>query len=223
MIRRAKEPAMDQSDRGDLARRWADLERQRDWTRRELERRTGNVFSAIQSIAVQTLTDDQPIEQVREQFLDRLHALARAYSALDHAHGMGALLEDIVRGELDRFADATEIEGPPITLAPTAVQPLTLMMHELASDSVRHGALSVPSGKISVQWTIEDDSTFRLSWTERSSLRQHRGLAATEGGTLLDKISSACGMHGHAEYSPWGLKYYIEAPLTAIGASRQHR
>ncbi len=206
------------SEQGELGRRVYDLERQREWMSQELDRRTANVFSAVQSIAAQTLTDERPIEQVRELFLDRLHALARAYAALDRSLGLGASLEDIVRGEFDQFAEATEIDGPPITLAPTAVQPLALMVHELASDSIRHGALSVPSGKISVQWAIEDDAIFRLSWTERSSSRQHRHVWATEGGTLLDKISSACGLHGHAEYSPWGLKYDIEAPLAAIAA-----
>lgn len=215
-----KEPssADQRSERGDLGRRVHDLERQREWMSQELERRTANVFSAVQSIAAQTLSDEWPIEQVRELFLDRLHALARAYAALDRSHGLGASLEDIVRGELHQFEAATEIDGPPITLAPTAVQPLTLMVHELASGSVRHGALSVPSGKISVQWAIEEDSIFRLSWTERSSSRPHRHVWVAEGGTLLDKISSACGLHGRAEYSPWGLKYDIEAPLAVIAA-----
>lgn len=220
----AKEPSSADhlSERGEWDRLVYDLERQREWMSLELERRTANVFSAVQSIAAQTMSDERPVEQLRELFLDRLHALARAYAALDKSHGLGASLEDIVRGELDQFAGVAEIDGPPITLAPTAVQPLTLMVHELASGSVRHGALSVPSGKISVQWAVDDDSTFRLSWTERSSSRPHRSLWAAQGGTLLDRISSACGINGHAEYSPWGLKYDIEAPLASIAADQVH-
>lgn len=186
----------------------------------ELERRTTNVLSTVQSIAAQTLTDEWPIERVREMFFERLHALGRAYSALDRGNGMGASLEEVVRNELHQFPGLIEIEGPPVTLAPTAVHPLALIVHELATESTERGALAVPGGRVAVQWRIEDESTFRLSWTERSSSRKRRpGAQAGTESSLVDKLSSAYGLQHRVRHSPWGLECDIEAPLSSVSSA----
>lgn len=193
----------------------------------ELERRTNNVLSAVQSIAIRTLVEDRPIEEIRDLFLDRLHAVGRAYAALDRGRGLGASLRDVIRTELEQYAADAEIEGPPLTLAPSAIHPLALIVHELAAGSARQGALSVPHGKILVRWNIdtagEPAPRFHLHWTERGGPRPQKTDAAESGDTLIEKLSAAYGIEGRADYSPWGLRYDIEAPLSVIGVEQVPR
>ena len=65
---------------------------------------------------------------------------------------------------------AISLDGPPVPLAPAAVQPLAMVLHELATNAAKHGALSVPSGSVEVRWRVGrrtgEDGSLRLRWTE---------------------------------------------------------
>lgn len=185
----------------------------------ELEHRTKNILSIVQSIAIQTFAEKDSIETVRSTFLDRLHTIARVYAALTTGSGPGARLSDLVRGELDPFGARAEIDGPEIVLAPTAARSLALMIHELSAESARAGALSVPGGKISVRWAVENRSEpiFVFKWSERAEARRpNRSDEAAP--PLLTKLSDAFGLGGRLEHTPWGLRYEVETPVATIAA-----
>ena len=117
---------------------------------REVLHRTKNLLAVIQSIAVGTFRGTN--DPAQEAFLSRLHALSNAHSLLTDAPGQGAMLEEIVRGQLASFAGSISINGPPVLLKQSAAQSFALVVHELATNAAKHGALSRPTGSVTVRW-----------------------------------------------------------------------
>ena len=108
---------------------------------REVLHRTKNLLAVIQSIAAGTFRRTN--DPAQEAFLSRLHALSKAHGLLTDASGQGAMLEDIVRGQLAGFAGTISINGPTVLLKPSAAQSFALVVHELATNAAKHrGTLS---------------------------------------------------------------------------------
>src|SRR6516162_9347709 len=158
-----------------LARQAADyLERkQAERTHRtimlELQHRSNNLLAVIQSVAQRSLGGDHSLAEAKEAFEARLHALARANRALVRSNWGGVDLDQLVRTELEAFSKRATIAGPSIVLPPQIAQNFTLVLHELATNSAKHGALSSTGGKIAVSWTVErSHSTFvlKFKWQE---------------------------------------------------------
>ena len=111
---------------------------------RELQHRTKNLIAVIQSIARGSIPATDPH---RDVFCARLQALADAQNLLTKANWSGALLEDVVRRELEGFGDRISINGPRVFLKPSAVQGFALVLHELATNAAKYGALSAAGGE----------------------------------------------------------------------------
>ena len=128
------------------------LAEQQELLFRELHHRTQNLFAVVQSIANRTFPDD--IGQ-KEQFVNRLQALAGAQTILAGAGWKGARLDQLLRAELDAFTDRAVITGCDIVVNPAAAQSFALIAHELATNASKYGALSVLTGKIVVTGNVE--------------------------------------------------------------------
>jgi PAS domain S-box-containing protein len=185
---------------------------------RELQHRTKNLIAVIQSIAVGSFPATDPY---REAFCARLHALAGAQNLLTDANWSGALMEDVVRRELASFCGRISIDGPRVFLKPNAVQGFTLVLHELATNAAKHGALSVTGGKISIRWSVQgnsDEPSLFFEWQERggppAKPPEHRGF----GSTLLEHALSTFDRGPNLEYAPEGFSYQINAEF-AIGTA----
>ncbi|WP_270934196.1 sensor histidine kinase [Falsiroseomonas oryzae] len=150
-------------------RRHAD-ERQELMTR-ELDHRAKNALAVV--LAALRLT---PVDEPRAYAAaveGRVSALARAHTLLTETRWAGADLRDLVCGELKPFlapAGAKEgpraqVVGPRVMLAPKAAQPLSMALHELATNAIKHGALSTKTGLVQVTWTY-DEAMLRLRWAE---------------------------------------------------------
>ncbi len=137
---------------------------------RELDHRAKNLLAVVQSAVRLTPAEDVP--SFRRALEGRIGALARAHSLLAETRWQGAELRTLIEGELAPFlADQrVELRGEALTVPPSAAQPLAMAMHELGTNAVKHGALSVPDGRVAVAWeTAECDGARRLSlrWVER--------------------------------------------------------
>ena len=136
---------------------------------RESSHRLKNAFSIVQSIASQTLRQAATIDEARVSLPARLLALASAQELLSHtenpAADVGAVIESAIapyRTGEGQFV----IDGPQANLAGQQAFGLVLAVHELATNAVKYGALSVAGGHVAMHWNTDPDGTFEFMWKE---------------------------------------------------------
>ena len=139
----------------------------------ELNHRVKNTLAAVQSIAVQTRRTTESAGAFHHAFTSRLMALARAHDLVTLQAWQGAALVDVIRQTLAPFIAGNEtrisIDGPPIKLSPNAAVTMSMGFHELATNAAKYGALSAPTGHISLNWDIDgspDDPAVESRWIE---------------------------------------------------------
>jgi PAS domain S-box-containing protein len=140
---------------------------------RELDHRAKNALTVVQAALRLTPRHDAGSYAVAVE--GRVAALARAHSVLAQGRWQGVALRALVEAELATFLPAATgaapravLEGPDLMLSPTAVQALSMALHELATNAVKYGALSAPSGRLTVAWQLDQaGDVLRLGWTER--------------------------------------------------------
>ena len=189
----------------------------------ELAHRGQNQLAIIQSIVSQSLAGDRPLAEARNVLMQRLHALGRTQSALMTGRFEGVALTEAVRLEFEAFSERVTAEGPDVTLNPKAGQTLTLLLHELATNAAKYGALADPGGRVAIRWSIEGtgaEARLKFQW------REHDGPPVTPPGrqgfgrTILEKVAAQdFGAQPKVEFAPDGLRYEIDAPLSAVAAS----
>jgi two-component sensor histidine kinase len=177
----------------------------------ELGHRLKNTLALVQAMASQTLSRAEDRAAV-ETFNKRLAALSRAHDVLtkeNWAHArMSVVVEEAVRlHDRDRF----DIGGRELVLGPKAALSLSLLLHELGTNAVKHGALSAPQGRVSIAWTIEcDELEFR--WTEAGGLPAVQ--PANEGlGSRLIKAGLSGAGGAELDYASHGFSARFRAPL----------
>jgi two-component sensor histidine kinase/integral membrane sensor domain MASE1 len=157
----------------------------------EIQHRSNNLLAIIQAIAHRSLSDDHSLTEARALFEARLQALARANRALIKSNWVGVNLREIVRLELEAFADRTMVEGIDTTLGPQFAQNFSLALHELVTNAAKYGALSDRNGKVAVFWTIEhegENNRLKLKWQESGGPQVLQPTRTGFGTTLLKAI-----------------------------------
>jgi PAS domain S-box-containing protein len=214
---------------GGLVVSWEDItgrkqaEEQQHMLVREVMHRTKNLISVIQSIAAATFRKANDASQ--EAFMSRLHALANAHGLLLSAAGEGALLGDIVRGQLAGFAGAVSIDGPRIFLTPSAAQSFALVIHELATNASKYGALSTASGAVSVIWSIRSTggtTKLHFRWQERGGPPVEKPTRKGFGTVLLEHAIAEIDSAPTIDFAPAGLTYETETPLRMLVPPGNH-
>lgn len=188
----------------------------------ELDHRAKNLLAVVQSVL--RLTQAESITEFLAAADGRIRALWRAHSLLSESRWQAIDLGRIVRQEFAPFLvkqnPRISAEGPPVLLAPASAQSLALAMHELVTNSVKHGALSSTTGTVEMRWTL-DQEMLTMLWTESGGpsvvAPSRRGF-----GTKLIVASIEDQLNGKAGFD-WprsGLRCTLAIPLTSIGAPR---
>jgi two-component system CheB/CheR fusion protein len=133
----------------------------------ELSHRVKNTLAVVASIAERTVADGE----TKENLVGRLHALGHTHDVLSEGGWTEAGLRELIAVELSPHGasdGALQITGPPVMLKPHAALFITLALHELSTNAAKHGALSVPGGRVAVSWIITGDRPpcLELNWQE---------------------------------------------------------
>jgi PAS domain S-box-containing protein len=186
----------------------------------ELNHRVKNILATVQSIARQTLSKERPPAEAGDVFAERLRALSRSHDLLTATGFQGGSLLRLVEGGLQAFTQRVVVQGEDIMLRPRAVQTLGLVLHELATNASKYGALSVPDGGVEVRWSTMDDGRLRLSWRERGGpqvrppLRSGFGRRMIEGAVAHDFAGEAT-----LTFAPEGVSCEITIPLEGVAVA----
>ena len=190
----------------------------------ELNHRVKNTLSIVQALAQQTLRTRPEPADFAQAFADRLGSLARAHSLLTHDSWRGAPLQDIVATALAAFIDEgrpIQIAGDPVTVPASTTVTLSLMLHELATNAAKYGALSVAEGKLTIRWTATDTGSgiaVDLHWQEEDGPPVSRPTAPGFGSRLLAGSAQQLGGHFETDYAASGLRCRLRFSMPRMGA-----
>lgn len=136
---------------------------------REVDHRANNLLTVIQSVV--GFSRAETADALREVILGRIHAIARAHRLLADSRFVGASLHRLATEELSPHGlgdpERIRIDGPDVMLSPNLAQNLSMLLHELATNAVKYGALSRSGGAVLVSWEADGDRLSRLIWQER--------------------------------------------------------
>lgn len=188
---------------------------------REINHRVKNTLATVQALATQTVRYAREPREFLDAFSQRLRALGLAHGLLSEYEWRGIGIRDLSRMELSPFDDADvpriSIVGQDALLTPDQALGLALILHELASNALKYGALSVPGGKVSLSWTIRGGKgakRLHLEWMERGGPEveppQHHGFGSILIRRSLAKVISSEVRH---EFPPEGVRAEISLPF----------
>lgn len=189
----------------------------------ELSHRVKNTLATVVAIAQQTFQKTADIDEFRAAFMGRIEALADAHGLLFRANWSDLELTDVLDAALRPFrrgdGKTVRLDGGPTRLPPTQALTLNLIVHELATNAAKYGALSREGGEVRVSWTVEGadgERRLKLQWEEAGgppvTPPKRRGF----GSTLIER-SLTYEFDGGAEllFRQDGLVCRLSLPLTA--------
>jgi two-component sensor histidine kinase len=183
----------------------------------ELSHRLKNTFALVQSIAAQTLnrlTEQETVAALH----NRLAALGRAHDILLRRNWSAVSLSEVVNDTLGPLDGLQQIatEGPDLEVGSRATMMFSLVLHELATNAAKYGALSVPDATVSLSWKV-DQATLQMHWREAGGPEVTEPTGQGLGTRLIQR-----GLGGnskvHMHYRPSGLEVLLEVPVHELSA-----
>lgn len=185
----------------------------------ELNHRVKNTLAILQAIAVQTFRSATRTE--RDKFEGRLGALAEAHNLLSQERWQGSELADVVKRVLQPYMlnnpDRIRMFGPVVPLPPRPAVVLSMIVHEIATNAAKYGALSNETGHVTLDWEVlEDDGTrkLRLIWTETGGPPVVAPVQRGFGSRLIERSArDQLGGEATVDFLPRGVVYTVLCSL----------
>jgi two-component system, chemotaxis family, CheB/CheR fusion protein len=132
----------------------------------ELNHRVRNMLAIVIAVTEQTARGATSVAAFHETFVGRLHAMAKSYALLSEENWTETSIRTLAREQLAPFGKSrVKLDGPEIRLKPKSALSLGMILHELATNAGKYGALSVAEGQVTVTWA-QHRNEIRLDWTE---------------------------------------------------------
>ena len=193
---------------------------------RELHHRVKNTLATVQAIVGSTARSATSIESFYEAFVGRIVSLAHTHAVLTGATWQVASLRDLLVNELKPYADGAldgapdtrvTLSGPVVELASEIAVPIGMAIHELTTNAAKYGALSTPSGRVAVTWSVEPDDACGMlvfRWSESGGPVVEPPTRQGFGSRLLQRVlTTQVRAAVSTEYSPDGFSLAMRAPL----------
>ena len=189
----------------------------------ELQHRVRNTLAAMRTLIRRSARTSESVDAYVMHLEGRLDAMARVQNAFVRnptgGIDLGLLVADELAAVDAREGERVRIDGPSVQLHPRAAEPFGLALHELATNALKFGALSKPSGRIAVTWRIEERDggrRLRFDWVETGvplgdTAPAHRGFGRT---VLEEMLPHNLKARTTLAFTPQGLHGAIDLPLT---------
>lgn len=196
-------------------------EEQQDFLNKEMSHRLKNTLAMVQAIASQTLRGVEN-RQFVEAFESRLHTLGSAHEILYKKAWQSASLDAVIASSLDMIgmSDRVDADGPSLEIGPRAVMATSLLIHELATNALKYGALSNDAGRVTINWRVEGEKSeevLTLVWREQDGPPVREPDSKGFGSKLIRM--GLIGTGGvQVRYEQSGFEAVMTAPLVQLQA-----
>lgn len=162
---------------------------QRELMIREMNHRVKNLFSVISAMVTIASRETDDCQTFADGLRGRIHALGRSHSLttqLEHSASGAISLEKLLQTVVlpAKSTQDVELKGADVEIANSQITSLALILHEWATNSTKYGALSVPDGRLTVEWERKGEK-LDLVWSESGRKGDGEGDAAAGFGTRL--------------------------------------
>jgi PAS domain S-box-containing protein len=191
----------------------------------ELRHRKKNLFSVFQAIANQSLDEGKTPAEMRAVIIGRIQALSDAYRMVANSGWQGAPLSQIIDRQLAGFPKRISVSGCNIVVAPSAAQQFALVTHELATNAVKYGALSVEGGHVSIEGRVErlnGSGIFSFAWKEAGGPVVSKPTRKGFGTVILQSAVHSLARSVAMDFDPQGLHYEVQFDLDVIAVPTGH-
>jgi len=189
---------------------------------RELDHRMKNTLQVVQGVVRRTARGHRSVDTFETALLGRITTMARAHDLLARERWLGADLRTVVLQEIQPFEEgrSVTVSGAPIRINPKGALAFALAIHELGTNAIKYGALSVPEGRLEIDWSLEGGEQDRLlvfNWRETNgpavAMPERRGF-----GSLLLERSITYDLDGKTvlDFAPGGVRCRIEIPWERV-------
>ncbi|MBA2127620.1 histidine kinase [Hyphomicrobium methylovorum] len=189
----------------------------------ELDHRVKNILANVAAIARLSSSNAVSISAFASALDGRIHAMSNAHDLLRQSSWTGVDLHELVKGALEPFRTHTSndviIEGDKIRLTSKFAQSMALVLHELVTNAVKHGALSRSNGRVSVNWSRipadnENGEKIQFAWSESGGPPCVKPIRNGFGLTVIRSAASECGGQAKMNLAPEGFEFSFEGALS---------
>jgi len=185
----------------------------------ELNHRVKNILSVIKSLVGQPVQEGRSLADYVATLKGRIQALAFAHDQVVRGDGGGALSE-LCAAELSPYRSGSNvvvIEGPAVWIDARAFSVMALVLHELATNAAKYGALSVPGGRLTIRWRMLGSGDCQIDWTESGGPAVSPPKREGFGTALLDRsVPYDLGGASKVTYAPGGLEARFRLPARHV-------
>jgi PAS domain S-box-containing protein len=185
----------------------------------ELDHRVKNVLAQVAVVAASTRQGSHSIDEFLQSLNGRIQSMAAAHTLLSKSGWQSVGLDALVRNQLAPYATDTNttISGTDIMLTAAEIQAIARVLHELATNAAKHGALAIPGGRVSVKWDPKPNggrTTLMLVWQELGGPPVKSEVHPSYGTNLIrDLIPHELGSKVDLMFAPDGVSCRIELPI----------
>ncbi len=202
-----------------------DAERRIELLLMEVNHRSRNLLSVVQSMARRTAASSEDFIPRLER---RIAALASNQDVLVQRSWTAIPLRELIEAQLmflDQAESQTELSGDDLVVKPTTAEALSMTLHELATNAEKYGAYSAPAGMVRISWDISgtgSDAEFVLRWTESGGPKVEQTNEPGFGSRIIHEVPTGrLGGQVETEYAPQGFRFTLRCPADNVLAAQE--